>query len=70
MIAHPLIYVRVTTHYPIPPVCSAHWTPDDWARTAHRTCEPLVVDLCGAPWVATGERNAHGALLYRAGGAA
>jgi hypothetical protein len=63
----PLIYVRAMTVLQVPPVCTASWTPADWHAIARTTVEPLVVDLCGTPWVATGARNDRGQLLYRDG---
>lgn len=66
----PLVFVRSTIVYPVPPVCHALWTPADWARVARRVVEPLVVDAIdriGPPWVATGERDGRGRLLYRPG---
>jgi hypothetical protein len=39
------------------------------SRVVRTTCEPLVMDRmydrCGVPWVATGERNERGQLVYR-----
>lgn len=67
---HRLIYVKATRVYPVPPVCTAYWTPADWARVASVRVEPLVIDYCGDPWVATGARNDRGQLLYEAGGRA
>jgi hypothetical protein len=62
-----LIYVKATTVYAVPPVCHAAWTPEDWARVASVRVEPLVIDFGGDPWVATGERNERGQLLYEQG---
>ena len=60
----PLVYVKATTVYPVPPVYSGFWTAADWARTARVVVEPLVVEFLGEPWTATGDRNAAGELLY------
>lgn len=65
MITAQLIWLKTTTHYPVPPVCSAFWTPEDWTKTQIRTIEPLVIWTCGHLWAAIGERNADGAMLYR-----
>jgi hypothetical protein len=62
----PLVFVRRTKCYPVPPVCSAFWTAADWERTATFTVEPLVIDALGITFTATGERNARGEMLYRA----
>jgi hypothetical protein len=67
MTTYPLIYVRVTTVYPVPPVCSAVWTAVDWAKQAKRIVEPLVLNSLGTTWIATGERDTRGHLLYRKG---
>lgn len=64
---HRLIWVKATTVYPVPPVCHAFWTPADWARVSRRVCEPLVIDCLGDVWVATGQRDERGQLLYEAG---
>lgn len=64
MTVSPLVYLRTTTVYPVPPVCSAFWTVDDWRRTAQTVVEPLVLHALGEVWVATGER-VDGRLLYR-----
>jgi hypothetical protein len=63
---YPLVFVRKTVSYPVPPVCSAFWTAEDWAKTARTTTEPLVLDALGFVWTATGERDASGKLLYAA----
>jgi hypothetical protein len=65
--ANPLVFVRSTIVYPVPPVCHALWTVDNWSRVARRTVEPLVLDSIGYTWTATGERNEQGQLLYRIG---
>ncbi len=65
MTMNPLVFLRSTTVYPVPPVCSVFWTPDDWQRTSSRVTEPLTLVSLGYLWGATGERDAHGRLLYR-----
>lgn len=66
MTTSPLVFVRKTVSYPVPPVCTAFWTAADWERTKVVTVETLVIDAIGFWWVATGERDSTGALLYRA----
>jgi hypothetical protein len=61
----PLIYLKATTAYAVPPVYTGYWTAADWARTGRTVCEPLVLDALGDVWVATGERDERGQLLYR-----
>lgn len=45
------------------------WGPwDAWGTIYHpvrRICEPLVRDALGWTWVATGERDGKGSLLYQ-----
>ncbi len=67
MRTNPLVFVRTTVVYPVPPVCSVSWTPEDWKRMSRVVTEPLTIDYLGVAWVATGERNSQGQLLYRKG---
>lgn len=64
MDASTLVYVRAIRLVPVPPVCPAFWTADDWKRTERVHVESLVFDACGKTWTATGERNSAGELLY------
>lgn len=59
---HPL---RSTKCYPVPPVCHAFWTEEDWERTAFFVTEPEVLEseIMGR-WIACG-RTQSGQLLYR-----
>lgn len=59
---HPL---RTTKLYPVPPVCHALWTEEDWERTAVIVTEQEVLDvpLMGR-WRACA-RDTQGNLLYR-----
>jgi hypothetical protein len=66
MTAYPLVLVRKSIVYPVPPVCSAYWTAEDWAKQARTVVEPLAIDTIGYHWTATGERNTAGKLLYTA----
>lgn len=67
------------THFPVPPVCTAAWTDEDWARWAERhgvdrsgpdygpngVYEPSTMEgVCGT-WEKTGKTNAKGEALYR-----
>lgn len=60
---------RYVKKYPVPPVCSAYWTEEDWERTAVVVdTEPDTIGsmLCETHhYVKTGERNALGEMLYR-----
>ena len=62
---HTLVFVRALKHYPVPPVCHAQWTADDWKRTERTAVEPLVIDAIGYTWLATGDRLINGKLVYR-----
>jgi len=48
----------------VPPVCTAYWTAADWAKVTRVVVEPLVLDMLGFTWTATGERDSNGKLLY------
>jgi len=60
----PLVFVRKTTVCDVPPVCTAYWTAADWAKVTRVVVEPLVLDMLGFTWTATGERDSNGKLLY------
>jgi len=64
MNAEPLVFIRATRVYSVPPVCSAQWTPADWERSSRLVYEPLTLTILGMTWRATGERDARGQLLY------
>lgn len=59
----PLYPLRSTKVYPVPPVCSAAWTAEDWERTASVVTEPESIEALGKTWRAVG-RNSDGAILY------
>lgn len=61
----PLVFVRVDTVYRVPDVYCGYWTADDWRKVSRRVCEPLVIDALGFTWLATGNRDTNGRLLYR-----
>ena len=61
--SQPVYPLRVTKCYPVPPVCTVHWTPEDWERTAYYVTEPATLDVFGETWHACG-RTAGGTLLY------
>lgn len=61
----PLVFVRKTRVFPVPPVCHVAWTEDDWQRTSRVVVEPLVLDMLGFTWVADGTRDRNGKLMYR-----
>jgi len=52
--------------YPVPPVCTAQWTEDDWQRWAEAegSREPLTIKTAFGVRRAVG-RNAKGDLVYR-----
>ena len=62
--AQPLYPLRVTKCYPVPPVCHAFWTEEDWEKTAFYVTEPseMTGSFMGR-WVAVG-RNKKGEILY------
>lgn len=60
----PLIVVRSWTSYPVPPVPTVYWQPEDWQRIARRHCEPLILDMIGYRWHAVNARDERGQLLY------
>jgi hypothetical protein len=39
----PLFPLRTETVYPVPPVCTALWTDEDWQKTARTRTEPLEI---------------------------
>ena len=53
-----LVFVRCNTYY---------IRDNDFKSPAGRVCEPLVLDVLGDTWVATGDRDERGHLLYKAG---
>lgn len=71
MTAASLVFVRSVEVVDLraAPTCTAYWSDADWARLTRRHVEPLVlepaVDFLRRPWVATGDRDARGRLLYR-----
>ena len=67
MTTHPLVYVRKAHVITVPPVCTAHWSPEDWAKVTRLVIEPLAIEALGETWRATGERDERGALLYARG---
>jgi hypothetical protein len=52
--------------FPVPPVCTAHWEPQDWETwiRLHGSPEPLTLRYRFGPFDAVG-RNAAGELVYR-----
>lgn len=60
----PVYPLRRTKCYPVPPVCTAFWTPEDWERTAYYVTEQDVLDTPNmGRWIAIG-RDADGTLVY------
>lgn len=55
---------RSTERFHVPPVCTAYWTPEDWARQMFVTWEPMEQDFMGDRWVAVG-RNDKGEIVYQ-----
>jgi hypothetical protein len=53
-----LVFVRADTVYS---------RDNDFKSPVGRVCEPLVLDVLGHTWVATGERDERGHMLYEAG---
>jgi len=53
---------------PVPPVCTARWGQDDWARyfQMHGTDrEPQTIKTSDGTWQKSGQTNAQGEALYR-----
>ena len=57
--------LRVMKHYPVPPVCWAKWTDEDWERMAKHTQEVDILQVNNIVWKAVG-RDMQGVLLYEA----
>ena len=54
--------MRASKFYPVPPVCTAYWTHEDWERTArYRITEPDVKSALGLWWIRTETRVQEGA---------
>jgi hypothetical protein len=63
--SQPVYPLRRTKCYPVPPVCTALWTADDWERTAYYVTEKDVLEYPNmGRWVAIG-RDRDGNLLYQ-----
>lgn len=61
----PVYPLRRTKCYPVPPVCHAAWTAEDWERTAYYVTEKDVLEYPNmGRWVAVG-RDHDGNLLYQ-----
>lgn len=65
---------RFETRFPVPPVCTAYWTEDDWGRWVekHGVTVDTEPDVLRSPifeethvFVKTGERSPNGEMLYR-----
>lgn len=68
----------MNTHFPVPPVCTAAWTEDDWKRWAEQygvdrsgpdysadgTYEPATIEFAGETWVKSTNKNTRGEALY------
>ena len=64
-----------TWWFPVPGVCTAYWTDEDWERCAEATGRTLSVNGFPEPdemighdgkvWVKTNQTNAKGDALYR-----
>lgn len=61
----PLYPLRSTVVYPVPPVCTAYWTEEDWSKIARTVTEPEIIEALGKTWRAVG-RNSAGVILYSA----
>lgn len=57
--------LRTFRVYPVPTVCSALWTDEDFERVAETRSEPCEIVAIGYVWRSQGERDAGGQLLYR-----
>lgn len=50
-----------------PPVCTARWTAEDWARYEHMhgvETEPMTLPSSFGTWYKTGEKDSKGNALY------
>lgn len=54
--------------FPVPPVCTAAWTPEDWQRWEDAHGVPVEPEIIRTKYIGTWvahERGADGVLLYR-----
>lgn len=65
----PIYPLRTSKHYPVPPVCTAAWTEEDWERTAvHVTESETIETVVADPWNGTEIRRLHRAVGRNAAG--
>jgi hypothetical protein len=60
---NPLFPLLVETVFPVPPVCTALWTEEDWNETARTITEPLEIATGWGIARAIG-RDESGAIVY------
>jgi len=68
--------MKTEVRFPVPPVCTAAWSDEDWQRwiTANGetievnpqgSTEPPTMECCGEIWDRTTNLNSKGEALYR-----